>query len=109
MNLGSMKWLWGKGIEEPLIAIENLVITPKNIQLLSPDKKPTLKITLPNGITIMKFRSSQEEYEKLVPNKDGYITINLVGSCHINNFRDNKTPQIFIEDYEILNTIDYLF
>ena len=42
-------------------------------------------------------------------NKDGYTTINLVGSCHINNFKGNKTPQIFIEDYEILNTIDYLF
>lgn len=37
----------------------------KSVQLLSPDKHPTTKIHLENGIDIMKFKSSQEEYEQL--------------------------------------------
>ena len=43
---------------------------------------PTLKITLPNKISFIKFGSSQEEYEKLLT--DGYIEINVVGRCNSN-------------------------
>ena len=47
--------LYGKDVEEPLVAIEKLKITKNMITLLSPDKNPTLRITLPNKINIMKF------------------------------------------------------
>ena len=49
---------------------------------MSPDKKPTLKITLPNKITLIKFGSSQEEYNSLLT--DGYIKMNIIGRCNAN-------------------------
>ena len=51
--------VWGKDVEEPLIAIEKLRITKDMITLLSPDKSPTIKITLSNKVDIMKFKSSK--------------------------------------------------
>ena len=32
---------------------------------MSRDKNPTLKITLPNGMSLIKFGSSEEEYEQM--------------------------------------------
>ncbi len=49
---------------------------------MSPDKKPTLKITLPNKISLIKFGSSQEEYDRLYT--DGYISLNVIGTCNAN-------------------------
>ena len=51
--------VWGKDVEEPLIVIEKLRITKDMITLLSPDKSPTIKITLSNKVDIMKFKSSK--------------------------------------------------
>lgn len=62
LEIANLNHLWGTGIEEPYIAIENIKITD-NIILMSPDKNPTMKILLPNGITAIKFKSSAEEVE----------------------------------------------
>ena len=99
--------IYGKDVEEPLIAIEKLKITKNMITLLSPDKNPTLRITLPNKINIMKFKSSVDEYESLSPADEGYIEINLVGSCNKNVWNGNISAQIFMKDYQIVNQIDY--
>ena len=107
LDIADMGHLWGKDIEEPLIAIERLKITKDMITLMSPDKMPTLKITLPNKVSIIKFGSSQEEYCKLY--SEGYTTINLVGRCNKNEWNGNITPQIFIEDYEIVDSKAYYF
>lgn len=101
--------LYGKDVEEPLIAIEKLKITKNMITLLSPDKNPTLRITLPNKINIMKFKSSVDEYESLSPADEGYIEINLVGSCNKNVWNGNISAQIFMTDYQIVNQVDYYF
>ncbi len=74
---------------------------------MSPDKKPTLKFTLPNKIALIKFGSSQEEYEKLL--SDGYIEINVIGRCNANEWNGNITPQLLIEDYEIIGQSKYNF
>ena len=58
---------------------------------MSPDKSPTLKITLPNGTSLIKFKSSQEEYEKL-NSETGCITINVVGKCERNIWNGTVTP-----------------
>ena len=49
---------------------------------MSPDKKPTLKITLPNKISLIKFGSSQEEYDELCT--EGYVELNVIGKCNAN-------------------------
>lgn len=100
LDIANLNHLWGAGIEEPYIAIENIKITD-NIILMSPDKNPTMKILLPNGITAIKFKSSAEEVEKLKGNNGLTTYINIVGRCASNTWNGNTTPQILIEDYEI--------
>jgi hypothetical protein len=77
------------------------------VTLMSPDKKPTLKITLPNKVCLIKFGSSQEEYEKLL--STGYIELNIVGKCNANEWNGWVTAQVMIEDYEILGESKYVF
>ena len=44
---------------------EGIKVASNNLTLMSKDKNPTLKITMPDGISLIKFKSSEEEYEKL--------------------------------------------
>ena len=107
IEIAELKSLWGQGIDEPYIALENVKVTANSITLMSPDKNPTLKITLPNGTTLIKFKSSQEEFESL--KTDGLITINIVGRCERNVWNGRVNPQIILEDYEITNKVEYYF
>jgi len=108
LELANLKTIWGQGVEEPLIAIENIKINNENLKLMSEDKNPTLKITLPNGMSLIKFRSSKEEYESLYSNL-GCVTINIVGKCERNIWNGIVSPQIIIEDYEITGKQTYYF
>lgn len=107
IEIAELKSLWGQGIDEPYIALENVKVTANSITLMSPDKNPTLKITLPNGTTLIKFKSSQEEFESL--KTEGLITINIVGRCERNVWNGRVNPQIILEDYEIANKVEYYF
>lgn len=109
LKVAELKSVWGQNIPEPMIAIEHINITDKNIQLLSPDKNPTLKITLSNGVELIKFGSSQEEYESLIPEDNGCITINIVATCGSNTWGGQVTPQLAVKDYEIVNAQKYYF
>lgn len=91
--------IWGQDMPESEIIVKNLPVD--NIQLLSPDKKPTLKISC-EGIDFMKFKSSEEEYNKLKGNNFGTVFINLLGKPNINSWGGRTTPQILINDYEIV-------
>ena len=108
VEIAELKSLWGQGVDEPYVAIEHINVYAGNVVLMSPDKNPTLKITLPNGTSLIKFKSSQEEYEKL-RSETGYITINIVGKCERNVWNGTVTPQIIIEDYEIVGEQKYYF
>lgn len=108
VEIAELKSLWGQGVDEPFVAIEHINVYAGNVVLMSPDKSPTLKITLPNGTSLIKFKSSQEEYEKL-HSESGCITINVVGKCERNVWNGMVTPQIIIEDYEIVGEQKYYF
>ena len=108
VEIAELKSLWGQGVDEPFVAIEHINVYAGNVVLMSPDKSPTLKITLPNGTSLIKFKSSQEEYEKL-RSETGCITINVVGKCERNVWNGTVTPQIIIEDYEIVGEQKYYF
>ena len=108
VEIAELKSLWGQGVDEPLIAIEHINVYGGNVTLMSADKNPTLKITLPNGTSLIKFKSSQEEYEKLY-SEVGCVTINVVGKCERNIWNGIVSPQIIIEDYEIVGEQKYYF
>ena len=105
LELAELKPIWGQGVEEPLIAIQEINIPKDNIKLLSPDKNPTLKLSLKNGIDLIKFKSSQEEYENLI--ETGSVIIDVVGRCERNVWNGNITPQIIVEEYQIISKLHY--
>ena len=106
IDIAGYKKYYGRGVEEPKIALSNINVTADMITLL--DKGPTLKITLPSGITCIKFRSSEEEFNAL--NSDsGCVKINVVGTCEINSWGGRQLPQITIVDYEIVGKVAYYF
>lgn len=86
-------------MEEPLIAIENLHLNSKNIQLIGNDKT-TVKFTI-NGITYIKFKD-EALGEKLLANNT--MNVAILGKANINEWMGNKTAQIIIENYEIKDT-----
>jgi single-stranded-DNA-specific exonuclease len=108
LDIAGLNHLWGKDVDEPLIAIKNLKVTADMITLMSPDNKPTLKITLPNKVSLIKFNSNQEEYERLY-SRTGYIEIDIIGKCNKNEWNDWVTPQVFIDDYEVVDRAKYIF
>ena len=108
LDIGSMKSLWGQNVEEALVAIEGVKVQSTNITLMSKDKNPTLKITLPNGVACIKFKSSEKEFEELF-SESGCVEINLVGKCELNEYYGMVTPQILVENYEIIKRQQYYF
>lgn len=96
LMIDSLKCYYGQGFEEPYIAITDVHVNSSNMTLMSKDKNPTIKITLPSGAEIMKFKSSQEEYDALLD-----TVIDVVGKCSANRWMGRVTPQVLVEDYEI--------
>lgn len=96
--LGEGDEFWGQQNDEPLISITDINITQNDIQLMGA-KKDTLKI-FKNGISYIKFHA-----ESMIEEIKQYqeIKINIVGKANINTWMGNRSPQIFIEDYEILD------
>lgn len=89
---------WGQGMPEALIAIEDIPLNKNNVILMSPDKRPTLKIQLDNGVSLIKFGSSQEEFEEFT---SGNKVLTIVGKCNANEWNGVVSPQVLIEDYEL--------
>ena len=108
IDIASHDELWGKDMDEPMIAISNVRITKDMVTLMSPDKNPTLKIFLPNNISLIKFNSSQDEYEKFI-SEEGWIKVDFIGRCNANKYRDHVYPQVIIEDFQIVDSCQYFF
>lgn len=61
---------------------------------------PTLKIDLGNGVSAIKFKSSEEEWEKFC---DSNKTLTFVAKCNRNEWNGNVSPQLIVEDYELID------
>lgn len=105
LGIADMDCYWGKDCDEALVAIQNIQITKNMIQMMASN---TCKITLPNGISIIKFRMSDEEYKKLY-SENGYVTINAVCRCNKNCWNGITSAQLLLNDYEIVGGCAYVF
>lgn len=96
-----------QGVSEPLVAIENITITRNDVSLVGKTSN-TLKFTLPNGIEFVQFfcKSGMTLYDWANETWDtsDSITINVVGQPGVNEFMGARTPQIVIEDAEIIES-----
>jgi single-stranded-DNA-specific exonuclease len=95
-DLGEYEDTWGQNNPETLMYIHDLNITRDDWQAIGKDKS-TLKITK-FGICYMKFHAKDliAELESM-----DEIKINLIGKPNVNEWNSIRTPQIFIEAYEL--------
>ena len=95
--------LWGEGITEPLVAIENLTLTNDKVDLSA---KGYLTITINSELSLVKRGVTLEEFEKLsIPG--GRVIINAVGACRRQAWDDKVV--IDMVDYDIVFTYDFYF
>lgn len=99
--------LWGQDMEEPLIGLDHIIVKTDNISLKSRDKHPTLVIALANGVELIKFGSSEEEYEQLT--QYPFITLDVAGKCSVNEWYGRVTAQLKISDYEVVGYSKFVF
>ena len=101
LTIGQYNYLWGQSLDKPKIAIEDINITPNNVQVM---KGPSLKFTI-NGIEYIKFKAAEEEIKLFQDN--AIVNITIVGECDINTWGGIERPQIIIVDYEVNKAIKY--
>jgi single-stranded-DNA-specific exonuclease len=89
--------LWGQGIDEPLIVIENLNLYSKDIDIIGATKD-TSKIDI-HGVCLMKFKD-QKFVDRFQRFTHGFA-LSIVGRANINEYGGRTTPQIFITDYSL--------
>lgn len=87
--------VWGTSVEEPVFAIENIVVNTSDIQLLG-EKKNTIKFTWHN-IDFIKFNTTEDEFDKII-NTGKSVDFTMIGRFSINEYNGTKTPQVLIEN-----------
>ena len=108
LDIARLENLWGKDMDEPYVAVKGLKITPQMVTIY--DKKGyTLKVTLDNHISLLKFHATQHDCEVFQQNNTGFIEVDIVGRCNKNQWNGYITPQIFIEDYQVIDSNKYYF
>ena len=108
LSISGLNSLWGKDMDEALIAIKDLKVS-KDLVTVYRKTSNTLKITLPNRVSLMKFNATDEECMALENHTGAYVSVDVVGKCKTNEWNGNISAQLFIEDYEITGSGKYLF
>lgn len=99
-ELASHPELYGQNNPEPLIFIPNIYISPEDVQIMG-SKQDTVKIEK-NGISLLKFHATDmiEQINKCIE-----IKLNIVGKPNINEWMGRESAQIFIENYEVMDSL----
>lgn len=108
LAISDLSDLWGKDMDEAMVAVKDIKIS-KELVVVYRKTSNTLKITLPNKVSLMKFNATDEECEMLENQTGAYIQMDIVGKCHKNEWMGNVSSQIFIEDWEVTGQGKYLF
>ena len=115
LNVGFIKTideyqnLWGHGVDEPVVAIENVTIKRPDIQVQGKNfDSIAFKI---GDIKFVQFKMTEDD--KLLTwatSWDGEdtdeITLNVVGEVSISEYKGIYTPQLIIKENQITNGLD---
>lgn len=91
--------LWGGDIEEPRIVIENIPFENWGLFLMGADKT-SIKFSH-NGVDYVKFKDT-DFIQEMRACRTGTITV--YGMLKKNTWNGRTTAQVFIQDYEIVDT-----
>lgn len=98
-ELDVLKETYGQGNPAPTFAIPDLCFNPQTDMQIMGKNNDTIKITK-NGIAYMKFFAKD-----LINELSGYdhVRLEIVGRGNVNEYYGTRTPQIFIEEYNIVD------
>lgn len=108
LDIACLDDLWGKDMDEPYVAIKGLKVKKEMVTIYR-KKDNTLKITLPNHLSIMLFKAPDELCDRLQNNNPGYYMFDIVGRCNGNEWGGYVSPQILIKDYDITGQVAFDF
>jgi single-stranded-DNA-specific exonuclease len=97
--------LWGQGLAEPLVAIENIVLKRSDVRVQGKDFD-SIAFTV-NDIKYVLFKlpetDSLLEWASAWEDDDKEIVVNVVAKVELNEYKGVYTPQCTIEEYTIQN------
>ena len=100
-DLHKLRDIWGQKVEEPLLAIKEVSVNKDDIYL-NGKKKNTIKFKQ-RGIDFVKFFSNEDTYNDIVSKGDNLV-FDSIGNASVNSWEGKDTPQVVIEDYEVVKT-----
>lgn len=100
------RWIWCTGIQEPKVAVENIVVKRSDINVQGKDFN-SVAFTV-DDIKFVQFGMKEDnpllEWASAWDGNDSdEIVINVVGEVSINEYKGNLTPQFVIKDSEIIS------
>lgn len=95
-DLDPLKTVWGKGVDEPKLAIKELQFTSDQVSIMGASNN-SVKISV-GGISFVKFKDSDFADEV---SKYDFGCITILGNGQLNEWNGSVTPQVVIRDYEI--------
>ena len=95
IEIAEMNDFWGKDLDRPHVLVKFRMSDARFAVM----KSNTLKFTLPNNISIIKFGGTDEEIQELENNLD--IEITAICKCNENEWGGYVSAQLILEDYEI--------
>lgn len=105
-ELSKFEDIIGQGIEEPMIAVENINLTRDCFDIFGKNED-TISFVI-NDIKYIQFKCKEGNplYDWLQDawDDEDSITFDLVGKPSVNEYNGVRTPQIVIEDVVVINT-----
>lgn len=102
-------WIWGTGVKEPLIAVENITIKRSDIHVQGKNSD-SVAFTI-NDVKFVEFKMSEDDellaWASAWEGEDtDEITLNVVGEVIISEYKGIYTPQVIIKESQITNGLD---
>lgn len=107
-EIDKYNWLWGTGLKEPKIAVENIIIKRSDVNVQG--KNFNSVAFMVDDIKFVQFNMSEDnpflEWASTWDGEDSdTIEINVVGEVGINEYNNIYMPQVVIKNAEMVKTI----
>ncbi|MFA6711204.1 MAG: DHH family phosphoesterase [Candidatus Caldatribacteriota bacterium] len=94
-QISNLRPLWGKGFDEPFIVVKDIKVFPEDIKFMG-QNKTHVKFSS-NGIDYVIFNADSNRIKQY----QSPLSIDVIGRCDINIWRDRVTYQLIVSDYNI--------